>query len=241
MAKSLLTFLPEKSMNARTSLVGSPLALLSRKILAGSANLSDAPRTFSEQALRQGLALTIPRTPVAVPRCCARGRAHSGRLRLCGAGLFSSGARLSSLFVGAVLICAGASLVGEAVEEDQTNHWSFQPIMRPKISSASATQSTTRNPIDAFVSARLAEHGLKPAPEADRRLLIRRLCFDLIGTPPTPEEVTAFIRDPRADAYEQLVDRLLASPHFGERWARHWLDVVRFAETHGFEMNQPMP
>src|SRR2546422_7110659 len=81
MAKSLLTFLPEKSMNARTSLVGSPLALLSRKILAGSANLSDAPRTFSEQALRQGLALTIPRTPVAVPRCCARGRAHSGRLR----------------------------------------------------------------------------------------------------------------------------------------------------------------
>jgi hypothetical protein len=95
------------------------------------------------------------------------------------------------------------------------------------------------NPVDHFILDRLAKDQLSPAPPADRRTLIRRLSFDLIGLPPTPQEVDAFVADPLPDAYERLVERLLASPHFGERWARHWLDVVRFAESHGFEMNQP--
>ena len=142
---------------------------------------------------------------------------------------------------GIVWICLVANLASHAEEGEGTNHWSFQPIIRPPILGSHLTRHTSRNPIDAFLCARLAERGLTPAPEADRHTLIRRLHFDLIGMPPAPEEATAFLRDPRPDAYEQLVDRLLASPRFGERWGRHWLDVVRYAETHGFEMNQPRP
>lgn len=94
------------------------------------------------------------------------------------------------------------------------------------------------NPIDQFVLARLAKDHLTPSPEADRRTLIRRIYFDLLGLPPTPAEVDAFVADDRPDAYEQLVDRLLASPHFGVRWGRHWLDVVRFGESQGFERDK---
>src|SRR5439155_5138245 len=96
-----------------------------------------------------------------------------------------------------------------------------------------------RNPIDAFIVARLQKEKLTLSPEADRRTLIRRLSFDLIGLPPTPEETTAFLADKKPYAYERLVERLLASPRYGERWARHWLDVARFAETTGFEVNTP--
>src|SRR5262249_15631367 len=115
-----------------------------------------------------------------------------------------------------------------------------QPVVRPavpKVLSANAP----RNAIDSFIYAKLHATGLKPSPEADKPTLIRRLKFDLLGLPPTPEEIDAFTTDARPDAYERLVERYLASPHYGERWARHWLDVVRFAESHGFEMNQPRP
>jgi hypothetical protein len=118
-------------------------------------------------------------------------------------------------------------------------HWAFQPVVRslaPRVAS-----SRPRNAIDVFVIARLEKEGLSLSPEADRATLIRRLKFDLLGLPPSPEEIDAFVADPAADAYERRVERYLASPYFGERWARHWLDVVRFAESHGFEMNQPRP
>jgi hypothetical protein len=98
-----------------------------------------------------------------------------------------------------------------------------------------------RNEIDRFVLARLGDKELSPSPPADRRTLLRRVYFDLIGLPPSPEEVEAFEKDTAADAYEMVVDRLLASPHYGERWARHWLDVVRYGETDGFERNTPRP
>ena len=101
--------------------------------------------------------------------------------------------------------------------------------------------SWVRNPVDAFVLVRLEEKNLSPSPAADKRTLIRRVTFDLTGLPPTPEEIEAFLLDNRSDAYEHLVDRLLASPRYGERWGRHWLDVVRYADSHGFEMNQPRP
>src|SRR5262249_30977384 len=103
------------------------------------------------------------------------------------------------------------------------------------------TVPETVHPIDHFIRARLRDSGLSPNPEADRRTLIRRLKFDLLGLPPTPEEVAAFVNDPDPNAYEKLVERYLASPRFGERQARHWLDVVRFAESHGFEMNNERP
>jgi mono/diheme cytochrome c family protein len=110
-------------------------------------------------------------------------------------------------------------------------HWSFRPIVRPASGSC----------IDDFLLARLRKEGLGTSPEADRRTLIRRLSFDVAGLPPSPEEIADFEADRRPDAYDRLVDRLLDSPRFGERWARHWLDVVRFAESHGFEMNQARP
>lgn len=112
-------------------------------------------------------------------------------------------------------------------------HWSFIPPVRHTPPEVEA-ESWVRNPIDRFILAKLEELGLQPAAEADRRTLIRRLSFDLTGLPPTPEEVSAFEEDTRPDGYERLVDRLLASPHFGERMAIHWLDLVRYADTNGY-------
>jgi hypothetical protein len=100
---------------------------------------------------------------------------------------------------------------------------------------------SSRTPVDAFILAKLEQLGLKPSPEADRTTLIRRLYFDLIGLPPTPPEIDDFVRDSRPEAYERLVDRLLASPAYGERWARHWLDVVHYGETHGYDKDKPRP
>jgi hypothetical protein len=126
------------------------------------------------------------------------------------------------------------------VDDPRKTHWSFQPVRRhmpPPVGDG----RWARNAVDRFILARLEKEGLNPSPEADRRTLIRRLSFDLLGLPPSPEEMSAFLLDPDPLAYEKLVERLLASPHYGERWARHWLDVVRFAESHGFEMNQGRP
>jgi mono/diheme cytochrome c family protein len=125
----------------------------------------------------------------------------------------------------------------ESDDKPTTAHWSFQPIVRPKLPTTLHPPPSTLHPIDAFIRAKLDAAGLKPNPEADRRTLIRRLKFDLIGLPPTPEEVDAFVADKSPDAFEKLVEKYLASPHYGERWARHWLDVVRFAESNGFETN----
>ncbi len=119
-------------------------------------------------------------------------------------------------------------------------HWAFQPLKRPPVP-AVKNDKWIRNPIDAFILARLEQAKLAPSKEADRPTLIRRLKFDVLGLPPTPEELDAFVKDADPLAYEKLVDKFLASPHFGERWARHWLDAVRFAESDGFETNQPRP
>ena len=119
--------------------------------------------------------------------------------------------------------------------------WSLKQPVRPAVPSIGNRQSAIGNPIDAFLLAKLAEKKLTFSPEADRRTLIRRLYFDLLGLPPTPEEVNAFVADKSADAYERLVDRLLASPHYGERAARLWLDVVRYADTNGHERDEFRP
>ncbi|MCA9049081.1 MAG: DUF1549 domain-containing protein, partial [Planctomycetaceae bacterium] len=120
--------------------------------------------------------------------------------------------------------------------------WSLQPVRNPQLPAVeSGDQSADRNPLDRFIRRRLAEKGLQPSPQADARTLIRRLSFDLIGLPPTPEEVERFehrFAESADGAYASLVDRLLASPHFGERWARHWLDIVHYADTHGFERDK---
>jgi hypothetical protein len=120
-------------------------------------------------------------------------------------------------------------LLPEKVAERAADHWAFRPVVRPKVPANGAG-----NPVDAFLQAKLAEHKLSPSPAADKRTLIRRLSFDLIGLPPTPAEVAAFVEDKSPDAYAKLVDRLLASPHYGERWGRHWLDVARYADNKGY-------
>jgi hypothetical protein len=120
--------------------------------------------------------------------------------------------------------------------------WSLRPLVRPAVPPLTTTEATwARNPVDAFILAKRREHQLSPAPAADRRTLLRRLSFDLLGLPPAPEAIDAFLADPDPLAYEKLVDRLLASPHYGERWARHWLDVVHYGETHGYDKDKPRP
>jgi mono/diheme cytochrome c family protein len=119
-------------------------------------------------------------------------------------------------------------------------HWAFQPVTRPAIPDVK-DPAWVANPIDAFVLARLEAKGLRPNAPAERRALVRRVTHDVTGLPPTPAEVEAFVNDPSPRAYEQLVDRLLASPRYGEKWGRHWLDLVRFAETNSYERDGPKP
>ena len=114
------------------------------------------------------------------------------------------------------------------------NHWAFEPIKHLKSPSVSDA-GWGQNPIDAFVFKRLKSNGLSPAPVAEKAKLIRRLYYDLTGLPPTPEEVKTFAASQSDQAYEQLVDRLLASPRYGEKWGRHWLDLVRYGDTASFE------
>ncbi len=125
-----------------------------------------------------------------------------------------------------------------AGDEMGRRHWAFRPPVMPPIPPVKDAK-WTRNDLDRFVLARLEKEGLTPAPEADRTTLIRRLSFDLIGLPPTPEEVDAFLNDKAPDAYENVLDRLLASPHYGERWGRQWLDAARYADSDGYEKDKP--
>jgi len=124
--------------------------------------------------------------------------------------------------------------------EEGRQHWSFQPL-RSVATPYLLDPAWCRTPVDRFVLARLQEKKIAPNPTADKQTLIRRAYFDLLGLPPKPEEVDAFVNDLAPDAYERLIDRLLASPHYGERWARHWLDLARFAESHGFEHDYDRP
>lgn len=143
-----------------------------------------------------------------------------------------------------VFFAAGRNLYanGEsepAITADDREHWAFAPLSRPQIPDSDSVW--VKNTIDAFVLNRLNDAGLKPAPEASRRVLLRRLCFDLTGLPPTEAQTAGFLQDDSPDAYERLVDRLLDSPAYGERWAQHWLDLARFAETDGFEHDKLRP
>jgi hypothetical protein len=123
---------------------------------------------------------------------------------------------------------------------EQRRHWSFVPPTRPEVPAVGA-RGWVRNPIDAFILKPMEAEGLAPAPEADRATLIRRICFDLTGLPPSSQEVAEFEADSSPDAYERLVDRLLASPQYGERWARQWLDLARYADSDGFKTDKARP
>jgi hypothetical protein len=119
-----------------------------------------------------------------------------------------------------------------------SEHWSFVPPAKPAVPQV-RTPGWEATPVDSFILSRLEREGLRPSPPADRETLLRRLSLDLVGLPPTPEEVDAFLKDARDDAYERQVRRLLASPHYGERWGRQWLDAARYADSDGFEKDKP--
>ncbi|MFO0907517.1 MAG: PSD1 and planctomycete cytochrome C domain-containing protein [Isosphaeraceae bacterium] len=121
---------------------------------------------------------------------------------------------------------------GIDITPEERDFWAFRPIQRPALPAAQP-EDGVRTPIDAFIVAKLRANGLRLAPEADRATLIRRASFDLVGLPPSPQEVDAFVADPSPLAYERMIDRLLASPRYGERWARHWLDVAGYADSEG--------
>src|SRR5439155_11345477 len=124
--------------------------------------------------------------------------------------------------------------------ERARSFWAFQPVVRPSVPEVKH-RDWVRNPIDAFVLARLEEKGYDPPPAADRTTLLRRVYYAVAGLPPSPEDVDAFLIDQSSDAYEKVVDRLLASRHYGEHWGRHWMDLVRYAESNSFERDGTKP
>ncbi|MEQ2006898.1 MAG: DUF1553 domain-containing protein [Limisphaerales bacterium] len=145
-----------------------------------------------------------------------------------------------------LLLLAGLALPLIAAQKaSSTDWWSLKPLVRPAVPAIANRQLPIANPVDAFIRAKLAEKQLSPSPDAEPRVLIRRLYFDLLGLPPKPEEVAEFERacstGNRQSAISNLVDKLLASPHYGERWARHWLDVVHYGDTHGYDKDKPRP
>jgi mono/diheme cytochrome c family protein len=152
------------------------------------------------------------------------------------------GQRLSPEEIGVLRawIDRGAAWPDEAPARNAkaADHWAFKRPLRPAVPAVKHT-AWVSNAVDAFVLARLEAQNIGPAPEADRATLLRRLSLDLTGLPPSPEDVARFVADPAADAYERWVDRLLDSPHFGERWARHWLDLARYADSSGYEFDIP--
>lgn len=135
-------------------------------------------------------------------------------------------------------IRTGAKWPEKQAKVETPKWWAFQPVKAAAVPQAG--DGWARNAVDRFVAAKLAEKGLKPSPEADKRTLVRRVSFDLTGLPPTPEEVKAFVDDRGADAYERMVERYLASKHYGEKWGKHWLDLVRYGDTGGFEQDPYM-
>ena len=140
------------------------------------------------------------------------------------------------------LVVAPCDLRSDDKPAEKADDWAFKPFEKPVVPTPPAEyKSWLRNPIDAFVLEKLRANGLKPAPEAERRVLARRVSIDLTGLPPTPDELDAFLKDTAPEAYDKLVDKLLASPRYGERWARHWLDVAHYADSHGQDQDRFRP
>src|SRR5262245_22353865 len=142
--------------------------------------------------------------------------------------------------ISSVLTGAEPAYQDPAITPAQREHWAYRPPVRPSTPRV-RNAGWVRTPVDGFVLAKLESQGLSPSAESDRLTWLRRVSFDLSGLPPTPREQDEFVNDNASNAYEKVVERLLASPHYGERWAQHWLDVVRYAESNGYEADSERP
>src|SRR5215831_1001232 len=151
-----------------------------------------------------------------------------------------SAARRLALFASLTAVTLLAAEVTKTFTPTQRRWWAFQKVVKPAVP-APAETAWVKNDIDAFVLAKLEEKHLKPSPPADKITLLRRATLDLTGLLPTPEETQAFISDSSTDAYAKVIDRLLASPRYGERWARHWLDLARYSDSEGFKSDETRP
>ncbi|MBS0263607.1 MAG: DUF1549 domain-containing protein, partial [Planctomycetes bacterium] len=139
-----------------------------------------------------------------------------------------------------LILTAVVANAGDVAVRPESPHWAYQPVTQPVVP-AVRHLNQVQNPVDAFLLSKLEQSGLEFSPPASKLELIRRAKFDLLGLPPSPEEVAEFLRDDAPDAYERLVDRFLSNPHYGEHWGRTWLDVVRYAETAGYNADPLRP
>ena len=207
--------------------------------------LSSCVGCHGKDAAQGGLRLDAPISAVQAQEVVRRIKGEGGKPRMpLGASLPADKiAALETWVRQGAKWPTNATLTAPSLMEKGKTHWAFQPLKCPVVPRAKNAQNAAwiRNPIDAFIMQRLEASGLKPAPTATRRELIRRVTYDLIGLPPTPEEVSAFENDKSPNAWEKVVDRLLANPHYGEKWGRHWLDLVRYAETNSYERDNPKP
>lgn len=196
----------------------------------------------NKESAQGGLRLDIPTTPEKAQEVLRRAKGEGGKPKMpLGNELPKEKiAVLEQWIQNGAVWSRGKALATPTLMEKGKKHWAFQPRKRPTVPQFQTTQPI-QNPIDAFVLQRLLPKGLKPSPTASRQEIIRRVTYDLVGLPPTPEEVVAFLNDHSPNAYDKLVDRLLASPHYGEKWGRHWLDLIRYAETNSYERDNPKP
>ncbi len=145
----------------------------------------------------------------------------------------------------AVVTCLACAVLGAEVPQktftsQQRRWWAFQKVTSPAVPQVK-NAAWVRTPVDAFILAKLEEKGISPNAAADKATLLRRVSLDLTGLPPTPEELQSFLSDTSPQGYEKVVDRLLASPRYGERWARHWLDLARYSDSEGFKSDETRP
>jgi mono/diheme cytochrome c family protein len=209
-----------------------------RAVLEGKCAACHGPARMSDLDVREraGLLKGGKRGPAIVPGNAAGSLLYKAVRREGDLQMPPGKTALTTAEVNAIRdwINAGATWTGESKVSASASWWSFRKPVRPAVPHVKDAARVS-NPIDAFILAKLDEKNLTLAPEADRRTLARRASFDLHGLPPTPEQVEEFVNDKSADAYEKLIERLLASPRYGERWGRYWLDLVRYADTSGFE------
>ena len=240
LAAALSLFLPFRTFAQQADLARDAVMLLEAKCIAchGPAQMSGLDMRQRETLLKGGSRGPAIRSGDAEGSLLFQAVSHQGELKMPPDS--KSPLPTKELAVLKKWIEQGAPWPEGLEQKAESAWWSFREVQRPEVPRPKRGK-LVRNPIDAFILAKLKEKGLKPAPLADKQTLLRRAYFDLLGLPPTTEQVERFLQDTSPGAFRKVIDQLLASPHYGERWGRHWLDVVRYADAAGFEGDNDYP